>query len=50
MVNGRSTVHHDYEGPFTAEEIDEELEKGVDGKRLQMRQQRLLGFDAPARE
>lgn len=35
MVDRRPTVHHDDEGAFTTEEVDKELEEGVDGKRLQ---------------
>lgn len=34
MVDRLSTVHHDNEGAFTTEEVDKELEEGVDGKRL----------------
>lgn len=35
MVDRRPTVHHDNEGAFTTEEVDEQLEEGIDGKRLQ---------------
>lgn len=36
MMNRRSTVHHNYEGTFTAQEIDQQLEEGVDGKSLEI--------------
>ena len=32
MRDGCSTVHHDDKGSFTAEEVDQELEKCVEGE------------------
>lgn len=29
-----ATIHHDYKGSFATNEIDEELEEGVNGKGL----------------
>jgi len=34
MALGLSTVHHDDQGPLSAKEVDEKLEEGVDGERL----------------
>jgi hypothetical protein len=34
MANGLTTVHHDYEGSFTTEKIDQKLEEGIDRKGL----------------
>jgi len=32
MRDGCSTVHHDDKRSFAAEEVDKELEKGIEGK------------------
>ncbi len=34
MADGLATVHHDYEGSFTAEKVDKKLKEGVYGKGL----------------
>ena len=36
MRDGRAAMGHDNHGPLAAEEVDEELEEGIDGERLPM--------------
>jgi hypothetical protein len=44
MRDWSSAIHHDNQGSFAANEIDEELEEGIDGECLISRQYLIVSF------